>query len=65
MNEEFMKKFKQKEKIVYFKTHKELDLFTMELLSIEVDFKNKYKDHWNFLKSLDRGIFLIIIKHFG
>ncbi len=62
-----MKKFNQKEKKIEFKTHKQLDTFVEELISIEPDFQSKYKDVWNFLKSFDRGNqnFLKIYKHFG
>jgi hypothetical protein len=65
MTQEFMNKFNQKEKKIVFKTHKELDIFVNGLLDIDPDFKNNYKDVWNFLKSFDRGLIIILKKHFG
>jgi len=62
MNEDFMKNFQQKEKLIEFKTHKDLDLFLNNLLKIEPDFKNKYKSHWNFLKSFDRAFWMRYFK---
>jgi len=58
MDEEFREKFAIKEKIIHFKTHLELDQFVTKLKNIDVDFSDRYKNHWQLLKSFDRAFWL-------
>lgn len=62
----FRDKFGIKEKMIEFKTHKELDVFVKKLMSHKTEnFKENYKGHYELLKSFDRAFWLRFFKYPG
>jgi len=58
MNQEFLKKFNQKENPISFSTHMQLDQFVEKLIEIDKNFINNHRDEYLFLKSFDRPFWM-------
>lgn len=59
---EFIDKFKLKEKEVTFKSHLQLDQFVTELIKMDEEFIKNHKDEYDLLKSFDRAFWLKHLK---
>jgi len=58
MDEKFKKTFNMEESKKKFTTHKDVDEFVKNLISIDPDFERNYRYEWVFLKSIDRAFWL-------
>jgi len=58
---DFIEKFKLEKKSYQFVDHPSLDKFVQRLMDVDVEFQQKYKDEYAFLKSFDRAFWM---RHF-